>query len=82
MDNRQWPRRNVSAPKGSTRPARSGTTSWSTIIGAVQQHVYQEESGWFADLAQSNDVDQALLTTKYAEQFDRYMGEDKAALFN
>lgn len=52
------------------------------IIGAVQQHVYQEESGWFADLAQSNDVDQALLTTKYAEQFDRYMGGDKPAMFN
>lgn len=52
------------------------------IIGAVRQHVYQEESSWFADLAQSSDVDQALLTEKYLEQFDRYMGGDKPAMFN
>jgi hemerythrin superfamily protein len=52
------------------------------IIGAVRQHVYQEESSWFPDLAQSPDVDQALLTDKYAEQFDRYMGADKPAMFN
>lgn len=52
------------------------------IIGAVRQHVYQEESSWFADLVQSTDVDQALLTSKYTEQFDRYMGGDKPAMFN
>ena len=52
------------------------------IIAAVRQHVYQEESSWFAKLAESKDVDQALLTQKYAEQFDRYMGGDKPALFN
>ncbi|CAM3124094.1 Hemerythrin superfamily protein [Sphingomonas antarctica] len=52
------------------------------IIGAVRQHVYQEESSWFVALVQSPDVDQALLTEKYAEQFDRYMGGDKPAMFN
>lgn len=52
------------------------------IISAVRQHVYQEESGWFVDLVNSDEVDQAVLTTKYAEQFDRYMGADKPALFN
>jgi hemerythrin superfamily protein len=51
------------------------------IIGAVRQHVYQEESSWFAKLAQSADVDQSVLTQKYAEQFDRYMGGDKPAMF-
>ena len=51
------------------------------IIGAVRQHVYQEESSWFVKLAESRDVDQALLTRKYAEQFDRYIGADKKALF-
>lgn len=52
------------------------------IISAVQQHVYQEESSWFAKLIESPDVDQAILTQKYAEQFDRYMGSEKPALFN
>jgi hemerythrin superfamily protein len=52
------------------------------IIGAVRQHVYQEESSWFVDLANSNAVDQSLLTSKYNEQFDRYMGSDKPAMFN
>jgi hypothetical protein len=51
------------------------------IIAAVRQHVYQEESSWFAKLVENKDVDQALLTEKYVEQFDRYMGADKSALF-
>ena len=51
------------------------------IIAAVRQHVYQEESSWFADLVQSKDVDQAQLTEKYADQFSRYMGADAPALF-
>lgn len=52
------------------------------IVSAFQQHVYQEESSWFAKLVESSDVDQAMLTQKYAEQFDRYMGDEKPALFN
>ena len=51
------------------------------IVASVRQHVYQEESGWFAKLVESKDVDQAYLTEKYAEQFDRYIGEEKPALF-
>lgn len=51
------------------------------IISAVQQHVYEEESSWFAKLVESPDVDQALLTQKYAEHFDRYTGDSKSAMF-
>lgn len=52
------------------------------IVAAVQQHVYQEESSWFVKLAESEHVDQALLTRKYVEQFNRYMGADGSALFS
>lgn len=52
------------------------------IISAVHQHVSQEESSWFAKLATSPAVDQALLTQKYAEQFERYMGDARPALFS
>ena len=48
------------------------------IIGAVRQHVYQEESSWFTDLVQSADVDQALLTEKYTEQFRTLHGRRQA----
>lgn len=51
------------------------------IISAIHQHVYQEESSWFRDLAQSAEVNQTELAQKYDEQFARYMG-DRPALFN
>lgn len=45
------------------------------IQGAVLQHVYQEESSWFPDLAQNAPLDkQQLLTKRYAEEFGRYNG--------
>ena len=51
------------------------------IISAVRQHVYEEESSWFPKLFESEDVDQSLLTAKYAEQIDRYLGDERQALF-
>lgn len=47
---------------------------------AVAQHVYQEEREWFPDVMQNAPgQDQALLTRRYAEEFDRYCGAGLAA---
>lgn len=44
------------------------------LQGAVQQHVYQEESEWFPDVARNAPVlVQSRLTARYREEFDRYM---------
>jgi hemerythrin superfamily protein len=45
------------------------------IRGAVAHHVYEEEGNWFLDLKNSEQVDQAKLTLRYKEQFERYMGK-------
>lgn len=43
------------------------------IQGAVQQHVYQEESSWFPDVARNVPAEkQQLLTQRYAQEFGRY----------
>lgn len=43
------------------------------IQGAVTQHVYQEESSWFPDVAQNAPPEkQQALTKRYAEEFGRY----------
>jgi hemerythrin superfamily protein len=43
------------------------------IQGAVQQHVYQEESSWFPDVAQNAPQEkQTQLTKRYEEEFGRY----------
>ena len=45
------------------------------IEGAVAHHVYSEEGTWFASLAESADAaDQALITRRYAEEYERYIG--------
>ena len=47
------------------------------VRGAVQHHVYEEESTWFPALARTGDgVLQARLSSRYIEEFDRYMGAD------
>jgi hemerythrin superfamily protein len=47
------------------------------IRGAVLHHVYEEEGEWFADLRQQlGESEQALLTERYMEEFNRYMGDD------
>jgi hemerythrin superfamily protein len=48
---------------------------------AVAHHVYEEESDWFPALARQGDtVLQARLSTRYSEEFDRYMGADASGL--
>ena len=42
------------------------------IQGAVQQHVYQEESSWFPDVVQNVPLDkQQAMTERYAAEFGR-----------
>lgn len=43
------------------------------IQGAVLQHVYQEESSWFLDVAQNAPAEkQQQLTKRYEQEFGRY----------
>lgn len=50
------------------------------IEGAVAHHVYAEEGNWFLDLKQSvSDTDQAMLASRYAEEYNRYVGADALA---
>jgi len=45
------------------------------IEGAVLHHVYSEEGTWFPELAESIDAaEQALITKRYHEEYQRYMG--------
>jgi hemerythrin superfamily protein len=45
------------------------------IEGAVAHHVYSEEGTWFAELAKDvSAADQAMITRRYKEEFERYMG--------
>ncbi len=45
------------------------------IRGAVAHHVYSEEGTWFLDLIESAPpADQAAITARYAEEYQRYIG--------
>lgn len=45
------------------------------IKGAVEQHVYQEESSWFPEVARTITADEsAMLTARYREEANRYFG--------
>jgi len=47
------------------------------IKGAVQHHVYEEEGTWFPELKEKASAsDQALLTERYEEEFERYLGSE------
>ncbi|RHW16585.1 hemerythrin domain-containing protein [Sphingomonas gilva] len=47
------------------------------IRGAVAHHMYQEEGTWFIDLKESAPMaEQATLTARYKEEWDRYVGSD------
>jgi hypothetical protein len=47
------------------------------IEGAVLHHMYAEEGNWFLDLKRSASAeDQAKLTKRYAEEYERYVGAD------
>jgi hemerythrin superfamily protein len=49
------------------------------VRGAVEHHVYEEESNWYPKLAATGDAGtQARLSARYQEEFERYMGPDAA----
>ena len=43
------------------------------IRGAVAHHMYEEEGTWFLEL-KSKGANQSRLTTRYIEEFERYVG--------
>ena len=46
------------------------------VKGALAHHMYEEENNWFLDLKQKASAeDQETMTARYAEEFDRYMGD-------
>jgi hypothetical protein len=47
------------------------------LEGAVAHHVFEEESKWFLELKEKAPADeQDRLTSRYEEEFERYMGSD------
>jgi hemerythrin superfamily protein len=49
------------------------------IRGAVAHHVYEEEGTWFLELkSKLTEAQQAKLTQRYSEEFNRYVGEEVA----
>jgi hypothetical protein len=50
------------------------------IRAAVAHHMYEEEGTWFLELKEKAPMlDQDKLTMRYKEEFERYIGRDKAA---
>jgi len=50
------------------------TDKWEHIEGAVLTHMHEEESGWFLKLREKGER-QAHLTARYAEEYERYVGQ-------
>ena len=48
------------------------------IRGAVLHHIYEEEGTWFVELAEKAGPENALLTARFAEEFERYAGRQTA----
>jgi hypothetical protein len=46
------------------------------IRGAVLHHIYEEEGTWFLDLKRDYD-DQAFLSRRFHEEYERYAGGDR-----
>lgn len=47
------------------------------IRGAVAQHMYEEEGTWFPTVVQeATPTQQAKITERYAEEYERYVGND------
>lgn len=45
------------------------------VEGAVKHHIYAEEKNWFIDLKEKMPAgEQALLTERYTEEYERYVG--------
>jgi hemerythrin superfamily protein len=50
------------------------------IRDAVTHHMYEEEGTWFPELkGKASAADQTKLTRRYAEEFNRYVGDDASA---
>jgi hypothetical protein len=50
------------------------------IEGAVRHHMYAEENNWLIDLKEKLPAaEQARLTARFTEEFERYVGGDVAA---
>ena len=48
------------------------------IQGAVAHHMYAEEGNWLLDLKnEASASDQAMMTARYAEEYQRYVGGGK-----
>lgn len=45
------------------------------IREAVAHHMYEEEGTWFPALKQADGASDAMLTQRYNEEFDRYVGK-------
>jgi hemerythrin superfamily protein len=51
------------------------------VKGALLHHMYEEEGNWFLDLKKkSSAAEQEMMTARYAEEFDRYVGASGAEL--
>jgi hypothetical protein len=51
------------------------------IRGAVAHHVYEEEGTWFLALKEkASAAAQATLSSRYEEEFDRYVGDDEVEI--
>jgi hemerythrin superfamily protein len=51
------------------------------IRGAVAHHVYEEEGTWFLELKERMaPTDQTKLTSRYKEEFDRYVAGEEAKI--
>ena len=47
------------------------------IRGAVEHHIYQEESSWFTKLQEKASPETLRrITARYREEFERYLGGD------
>lgn len=50
------------------------------IEGAVKHHMFQEEGTWFLELKEKAPAsDEAVLTRRYAEEYERYVGAPSLA---
>lgn len=50
------------------------------IASAVAHHVYAEEGNWYLDLKdKASAADQAVLTRRYAEEYESYVGAEALA---
>ena len=56
--------------------SREWTEKLEHIRGAVAHHIYEEENSWFPELrAAVRPEDDAMLTQRFAEEFERYAGK-------